>query len=45
MEFDVEDKVAATGWIEVTGEFEADVYIAAHGVAWWCGYMCDDVID
>ena len=30
-----------TGWIEADiAGFSNDIYIAAHGVMWWCGYPC-----
>jgi hypothetical protein len=33
------EPVLDTGWIEVDIEnFGDPVYIAAHGVMWWCGY-------
>ncbi|MBV1757398.1 MAG: hypothetical protein KMY55_06075 [Dethiosulfatibacter sp.] len=36
-----DEAVSDTGWIEVEGDFSDTVYIAAHGVAWWCGYECE----
>jgi streptogramin lyase len=36
-----EEKTADTGWImATTGPLSGEVYIAAHSVAWWCGYPC-----
>jgi hypothetical protein len=33
---------ADTGWIEATtGALNGEVFIAAHSVAYWCGYPCD----
>ncbi len=37
-----DEKFATTGWIKVDlGELDGKILIAAHGVAWWCGYDCD----
>ena len=42
--WDEAEKVADTGWIPVSvSGFEGEAYIAAHGVAWWCGAMCEPV--
>lgn len=37
------EKTADTGWImATTGALSGEVYIAAHSVAWWCGYPCEN---
>jgi hypothetical protein len=38
-----DEKTADTGWImATTGTLSGEVYIAAHSVAWWCGYPCEN---
>lgn len=40
-----DEKMADSGWIdagELTQSADDDIFIAAHAVVWWCGYMCDN---
>jgi hypothetical protein len=38
-----ENAVSETDWIEVEiVTTDNSVFIAAHGVAWWCGYQCNN---
>ena len=39
--YELEDEKNDTGWITIKGDFDGTVYIAAHGVAQWCGYLCE----
>jgi len=39
--YELEDEKNDTGWLKVEGNFNETVYIAAHGVAQWCGYLCE----
>jgi len=45
--WDPANPVNETEWIEVdVADYEdADIYIAAHAVMWWCGYPCDGPAD